>query len=79
MDGLFTETIGLLAILVALSLLGGLYFGYSVRGWLIKWNKEERQKIIVSILTHIDEHEKEEREKFFNFIEGLKTSLKSTD
>jgi len=74
MDGVFTETLALLAIPVVLSLLGGLYFGYSLRGWLIKWDREERRKIIVSILSHIEKYEKEEREKFFKFIEGLKTS-----
>lgn len=75
----FMEIGWLLAALVALSLLGGLYFGYSFRGWLIKWNKEERRKMIVSILIHIDKYEREKREEFFNFIEGLKSSSKSTN
>jgi len=75
MELLYTHTFALLAALAVLSLLLGSYYGWSYRGWHLKRNREERRKLVVSILSHLNPHE---REEFFNFIEGLRTPSKST-
>lgn len=75
MDTSLTMLITLIVILAALSLLVGVYYGWSYRGWRFKSSREERRKVIVSILSHLDEHE---REEFLNFIDGLRTASKST-
>lgn len=67
--------ITLVIILAALSLLVGLYYGWSYRGWHLKRSREERHKAIVSILSHLDEHE---REEFLSFIDGFRNPSKST-
>jgi len=74
MEILAEQVIALVVGLAFLCIAFGFLFGYSFRGWELKRSREERGKIVISILSHLNQYE---REEFLNFIDGLKTS-KST-